>query len=394
MVSKIAILYQNVRGLRTKTSEFFSNILNCEHDIICLTETWLLPGIFDSEIFDSRYSVYRCDRNYNERNDKMGGGVLIAVRNGLVVKDPVFLPSNDIVSCDVFSLCVALRTKGKPVNCRFFCCYFPQSGSQFQDQLNFYERISELVILNPKDIFLIVGDFNVPSAIWSPSSTSAELCENIGNSMVNAMSSFMSLNNFSQYNLVSNINNRQLDLVFSNSNCRVMRCETPLVKEDLHHPTLDIMLIDIKISSFLSPPRIVKLFHKADYKIINELLANIDWSVISDYYDIDTSVEKFYYIINDIITKNIPSKVVVDLSKYPAWYSPVLIKIIKEKPKYHKKWKMYDNYSDYSTFKLLRDRQKRVEKTCYDNYLDFAENNILRNSKVFLDICQDQTEYK
>ncbi|XP_050359896.1 uncharacterized protein LOC126779821 [Nymphalis io] len=137
-----------------------------------------------------------------------------------------------------------------------------------------------------------------------------------------------------------------------------MRCETPLVKEDLHHPTLDIMLIDINISSFLSPPRIVKLFHKADYKIINELLANIDWSVISDYYDIDTSVEKFYYIINDIITKNIPSKV-------------------------HKKWKMYDNYSDYSTFKLLRDRQKRVEKTCYDNYLDFAENNILRNSKCF-----------
>lgn len=31
-------------------------------EIICLAETWLLKGIYDSELFDNRFIVYRIDR--------------------------------------------------------------------------------------------------------------------------------------------------------------------------------------------------------------------------------------------------------------------------------------------------------------------------------------------
>ncbi|CAG9138648.1 unnamed protein product [Plutella xylostella] len=73
----------NVRGLRTKTEECLRNVLLNNYDIITFTESWLLGGIADSEILDSRYVVYRRDRDYAATGQTLGGGVLIAVKHTL-----------------------------------------------------------------------------------------------------------------------------------------------------------------------------------------------------------------------------------------------------------------------------------------------------------------------
>ncbi|KAL4709283.1 hypothetical protein ACJJTC_013343 [Scirpophaga incertulas] len=74
------LYYQNTRGLRTKTNQLYTNVLNCSYDIIVFTETWLNCGIRDSELFDSRYDLYRRDRITSENGSNLdGGGVLIAV---------------------------------------------------------------------------------------------------------------------------------------------------------------------------------------------------------------------------------------------------------------------------------------------------------------------------
>lgn len=57
VLKMLNIYYQNVRGLRTNTSCFYRNICLNSFDIISLTETWLLEGIKDSELFDNRYVV-------------------------------------------------------------------------------------------------------------------------------------------------------------------------------------------------------------------------------------------------------------------------------------------------------------------------------------------------
>ncbi|CAF4761876.1 unnamed protein product [Pieris macdunnoughi] len=79
-MAPLNIFYQNVRGLRTKTSTFYRNVCVNNYDIICITETWLLEGISDSELFDNRYLVWRRDRNYAATEQSKGGGVLIAVK--------------------------------------------------------------------------------------------------------------------------------------------------------------------------------------------------------------------------------------------------------------------------------------------------------------------------
>lgn len=83
-MASLTVYYQNVRGLRTKTNTFYRNIQVNSYDIIALTETWLTDSVFDNELFDDRYLVWRRDRNYASTGQSLGGGVLIAVRRELV----------------------------------------------------------------------------------------------------------------------------------------------------------------------------------------------------------------------------------------------------------------------------------------------------------------------
>ena len=70
----ISILYQNVRGLRTKVDEFFVAVSDVQYDVIVLTETWLNECFHSAQLFGD-YHVYRCDRNPLSTGKSRGGGV-------------------------------------------------------------------------------------------------------------------------------------------------------------------------------------------------------------------------------------------------------------------------------------------------------------------------------
>lgn len=62
----LTIYYQNVRGLRTKASTFFSNVICSNYSIICITETWLEPKISTKDYFPPCFNVYRQDRDFQK----------------------------------------------------------------------------------------------------------------------------------------------------------------------------------------------------------------------------------------------------------------------------------------------------------------------------------------
>ncbi|GBM35198.1 hypothetical protein AVEN_189948-1 [Araneus ventricosus] len=76
----LSLLYQNIRGLRTKIVRFYSSVASVEYDAICVIKTWLFEDIDSWHLFDYRYLVYRNDRgslaNYNRR----GGCVFVAIK--------------------------------------------------------------------------------------------------------------------------------------------------------------------------------------------------------------------------------------------------------------------------------------------------------------------------
>lgn len=123
-----------------------------------------------------------------------------------------------------------------------------------------------------------------------------------GDPGVDSLFSFLNIGDLKQFNSVPNASGRYLDLVMSNSNCLVSPNNSSLTKEDVHHPTLNVQLSIVYERSTLSIPRKIRLFHKANYSHIDEVIAGIDWYDLLDGCNICGAVNKFYDTINLIIS--------------------------------------------------------------------------------------------
>lgn len=55
------ILYQNVRGLRTKTTQIISFLQPSESDLFAITETGCNASVDDAEIVPPGFQILRCD---------------------------------------------------------------------------------------------------------------------------------------------------------------------------------------------------------------------------------------------------------------------------------------------------------------------------------------------
>lgn len=64
------LYYQNIRGLRTKSDAFYSNMVASDYDIVSLAETWLNRDFVSCDYFPPEYAVFRSDRNYEDLSVK------------------------------------------------------------------------------------------------------------------------------------------------------------------------------------------------------------------------------------------------------------------------------------------------------------------------------------
>ena len=332
------------------------------------------------ELFDERYYVYRSDRNYTIRGDTMGGGVLIAIKRELKVTSVECIPSTDSIA-DIIRVSISFELYSR---CNIYCCYFPQCPGHKDILSNFYEYISDEVLSYPDDYFLVLGDFNIPNAEWTTACQGdLTLTGDFSSDIVNELANFLSFNNFRQYNKFKNVNSRILDLLITNITCKVGLVSNPVVKEDMHHPAFEFIVETLRAKSSGGQSHSIKLYREADYEAINECLSRVDWESQLNGDSIDVSVANFYKILHGIIDMHVPTKNTKLNIKYPLWYNRALIKIIKEKLKYHCKWKVYEQVKDYRSFASLRDRQKIMEDYCYNRYISNIEYRIGINSKHF-----------
>lgn len=382
MANDLCIYYQNTRGLRTKTHSFKRNILLNPYDVVSLTETWLNDGISDTELFDDRYLVFRRDRNYSETGEKYGGGVLLAVRREFTAIDR---PDWNSTAEDIW---VTISYKNKPNSkpkklhvCTIYLCD-ENRGYSFSAQLNnFSDRLSHIINSCPDDSFILLGDFNLSNVDWVQNGNIIEPTGVVGEAQIYFIDTLTECN-LNQYNLCRNINNRLLDLALSNMDLTVSCCGDPIVPEDAHHKSLRISSSSTIFEPLKANRRLKYFYNKGDYDKINEFLGLIDWEDSLNNKPLEEALDLFYKYLYDAIDKYIPQKQFYP-SSYPPWYNTSLIKILKEKSKYLKKYRTYGNISDYNTFSLLRRRAKSTEEICYRDYLRKTEESITDNPKLF-----------
>lgn len=392
MKNSLSIYYQNVRGLRTKSHELLSNVLHNDYDIICLTESWLNDSFYSSEYFDSRYEVYRCDRDASAHGCSRGGGVVVAVRRELC-------PSAQPAWCappPADELWVSIPMRGRtsrptcgsahePAFLHIACTYIPHSPRHEYFLNSFYDRTVNLIHSNSDDVFLIVGDFNVSNANWQYNHDFQTMTVQPSSDALTILTTdFINLSLLSQYNGEFNMNNRILDLILCTKLCNVMASNSPLVTEDRHHKALDIYLPIYLPASLKQNNLKKKMYFSADFESIKNGLDSVDWDIaFSGCKDVDTMLTVFYNLLNDLIDKYVPVRTQFNTQKYPPWYSRPLVKLSNEKRKYHRKWKIYGNQADYRMFSLLRSRLRKLETDTYHKYLAFSEERIRENPDFF-----------
>ena len=122
------------------------------YNVICICETWLNPGIPDSELLLNDHTIYRSDREH--RNINLHGRSLIAEKN--------FLGSEN------FKMDVECCTIGKIrfISDEICICsfYYPPKNSQHMYDVDCYHRILEAIPKNRKAV--ICGDLSFPSTNW------------------------------------------------------------------------------------------------------------------------------------------------------------------------------------------------------------------------------------
>lgn len=365
----LTCLYQNVRGLNTKSVNFYKSIHNVNHDIIAITESWLQNNISSSELFDDRFSVFRCDRDLDGMGVSRGGGTILAIKRKFkpTQLDLQVINSNvtkvDIVGCKLqFNYTILY----------IFALYIPPNLSN-NDLSSLCEYLESLYYLYGKNL-VIIGDFNIPTFITNDGNTKTQIIKNLCD--------LLSLN---QFNSITNTENKILDLILSNIICTTERDPFPLVPEDPHHPTLNIVL-SLKISKKeIFPVNIAEPrynFRRANFPLLYDSILHADWSDLSNFLDVDEMCSSFYNTLYKIFDLHVP-KSVIRKRNFPVWFTSDIIKITKRKHRIFKKLKRTQSQYLRDQYNFLRSEVKRMINAAYNKYIRKVESSITNDPVTF-----------
>nr|CAH7720100.1 unnamed protein product [Callosobruchus chinensis] len=315
--------YQNVRGLRTKTNTLLNATYSSTYDLIALSETWLDDSIYDAELINSDYNIFRCDRDFELTNTSRGGGVLLAIRKAYKVKQIDFnftriLPAIDIVGVKVEVLRSVIF---------IILLYIPPNLSAALYE-SLFEQMFLLDYFNTDNV-IILGDFNVPNAL--------------------------------QVNSASDI----------------------LLPVDSHHPPLELsFIIEAELGEFDFNEIPKYNYRRADMRILYNDIADLDFTPIYSVSNIDEACDQFYGILYSAINRSVP-RTLPRNNRYPPWFSASIISKIKRKKKLWKKFKRTGDPRDYEEFSNLRRIIKINTDAAYQSYSANVESRIATNPQRF-----------
>jgi Reverse transcriptase (RNA-dependent DNA polymerase) len=366
----MSIYYQNVRGLRSKTNLFRNNTLNCNYDIISVTETWLRDGIYNRELFDKRYAVFRRDRDTSKSAKKDGGGVCIAIK-----KDSTYLTFNNTAwQCDeIEDIWVTLISKVNNQRLHINTAYIPGIVSA-KCLKSFTHSVINIINSNPGDSFLLMGDYNVPNF------GRLTLTEKVD--LLNEMAASCNLeqkNNIKSRDESAN----QLDLVFTNRPTDVSECLDPMAPVDLFHPPI---LINLQLQWDSNREKIVitfRNFKKVKWNLLNKALMKINWIPIFDSCTtLDEKVDAFYKVLNDHLDTFCPI-IVKRISAFRPCHSKETRMLLKLKRKFHSKFLKHKNPVDLELFKSYSERVKKSMEKDDKEHQKHLEDDLRTNPKNF-----------
>ncbi|XP_044753613.1 uncharacterized protein LOC123313016 [Coccinella septempunctata] len=260
--------------------------------------------------------------------------------------------------------------------------------SAYRDRLAlsvFPERLVEIVDGNRDEMFVVCGDFNLPGIKWDVDElNSCYEPKNFRDPSASLFVDSMSLSGLTQFNGFAGVSGNVLDLVLSNNYLieGLKVSDHPLMPEDPCHNTLEFLIRAPICSRKNMGNSRGRNFNMANYDALNEALGSVDWGAELSFLSVDQSVDRFYQIIDGLLDSFVPL-LPRYCRKYPSWFSLSSVRAVREKTKFHKRWKKYGNDIDYSTYRLLRGRTEFLIEQDYRKFIESMEINLKLNPKSF-----------
>lgn len=357
----INIAYQNVRGLRTKLHSWRQNAVLIEADLIAITETNLNASITDAEASPPRWNLLRRDRG------AAGGGVLLAVRPGILVRR-----RNDLETENCEDLWVSVSFAGQVYH---ICVIYISPSAKDEEYMSWFCKVEDNIAILKNGNIVILGDLNLNSA-------------NVN--VNNYMAYFTTLCNISDRNNIINSHGSKLDVVVVSDSLQVVSVllgDQSLVHNiDKYHPPLDICIETARPveDATLEPSNIDSStdwnFSKADFPKLYELVEKINWDTVLSEKDVDRATERMYNLLYECFDLCIPKK---NSRRYPTWYTYDIIRDLKRKCQIHKIWKQTNDQHVYSFFKAIRADIKLRLSAAYMRHIDHIETNLSNDPRAF-----------
>ena len=147
------IINTNARSLVSKMNELKSVCDQSGADVVCITETWCRDAIPDAPVNLVPYTILR-----NDRQNRVGGGVIAYVRNTLTLKH-----WSDLEDEDFETLWFTIRPRRLP---RQFTCimfgivYHPPSDDDQALAKHITKSLDTILRQHPSSGIVLAGDFN------------------------------------------------------------------------------------------------------------------------------------------------------------------------------------------------------------------------------------------
>ena len=381
----LSVYYQNCRGLKTKLHTLFMNILANSYDIIILTETWLHLDIYDNELIDSRYHIFRKDRDRVATGRRDGGGVLIAIQRSLkATLHSGSLSTSAVLPSTVDHIILNFQIHKQSY---IICATYIPPNQNYDTYDTYFNYLQEVLLEsgNSTNVFWIAGDFNLPNLNWTAHDSAIyALPSNVQSSSDQCLMHFMSILNCFQLNTIKNKHSRILDLFFTNEpNSTTTTVSVPLVPIDEHHPPFNLLIpLQNDFMPCPSKPYIKYIYDEADYSKIKSELLGIDWNSQLLDKSPESAVSFLYENLYSVIKKHVPTKT-IKKSSFPIWFTPSLIRLFNKKTKLWLKMKKFSSESNYGLYSAYRKLFKDESEKCYRKYQFKVEDSIKINIKYF-----------
>jgi len=370
----LKIMYQNVRGLRTKLHDVISNFPILNYDIFILTETWLSSDIVDAELGLTGFIVFRADRNVYTSSCTRGGGVLIAVRQTLC-------PS--LLCCAVQSVEQLFIKLSLSKKCLLLIggVYIPPSAP-IELYTAHAETVDELWQSSGCNMGIICGDFNLPNVNWHNSVSGLSLSGTV-NDNVKAIGDIYRFLDFSQNNSIRNHIGSLLDLVFT-SEIDIVVDTSPdsLVTPDKYHPPLSITYSMPDVPPQLDDQHSFRNFNCADYNSITNNMSSINWESEFNNLGTEAAASRLQTILITLIEQYVPLHI-FRRSTFPKWVTLKLKRLIISKKIAHKKLKQFGTMHYRHRFSLLRAQVKLESRLAYESYLGKINTSLQNDPHTF-----------